>query len=224
MSRSKIFYTDAYKDIEAAIMKTLNQQEDFLSDATAGSTRAVGDAIQAIVAADFANILGPLGADYSSEFARRAMADLAFSDPDGLYCVVDVKTHRVGTAFSMPNLISVERLATFYEDDNCVFAVLMVKYFVIGTKTEVQEVRFVPIEFLDWGCLTVGALGWGQIQIANANTISIRDKYSRKEWMLELCDAMLNFYPKEVLKIEKRMARFQKVKEFWSQKVDDLPD
>ncbi|MBX7132450.1 MAG: hypothetical protein K1X67_07205 [Fimbriimonadaceae bacterium] len=221
MSRSKIFYSDAYKEIEKAIMKTLNEQQDFLSDATAGSTRAVGDAIQAIVAANFAEILGPLGADYSSEFARRAMADLAFADADGLYCVVDVKTHRIGTAFSMPNLISVERLATFYEDDKNVFAVLMVKYAVNGTKTDVREVRFVPIEFLDWGCLTVGALGWGQIQIANANSITIRDKFSRKKWMLELCDAMLSFYPKEVLKIEKRVIRFQKVKEFWSQKSDD---
>jgi len=216
MSRSKIFYTDAYKEIEKAIMKRLNEQEDFLSVATAGSTRAVGDAIQAIVASNFAEILGPLGTDYSSDFARRAMADLAFSDSDGLYCVVDVKTHRVETAFSMPNLISVKRLATFYEDDKNVFAVLLVKYVVNGTKTDVQEVRFAPIEFLDWSCLTVGALGWGQIQIANANTITIRDKYSRKKWMLELCDAMLSFYPKEVLKIEKRVARFEKVKEFWS--------
>jgi len=152
------------------------------------------------------------------------MADLAFSDADGLYCVVDVKTHRMGTSFSMPNLISVERLATFYEDDQNVFAVLLVKYVADGTEIDVQEVRFLPIEFLNWSCLTVGALGWGQIQIANANRIEIRDKYSRKKWMLELCDAMLSFYPKEVLKIEKRVARFQMVKEFWTNKQDEPGD
>lgn len=38
------------------------------------------------------------------------MADLAFKDPDGFYYIVDVKTHRLGTAFNMPNLTSVERL------------------------------------------------------------------------------------------------------------------
>jgi len=111
MSRSKIFYTDAYKRIESEIMRTLNEQEEFLSDYTATSTRAAGDAIQSIVAGAFPGILGELGVDYSSDFARRAMADLAFTDADGLYCVVDVKTHRTNTAFNMPNLISVERLA-----------------------------------------------------------------------------------------------------------------
>ena len=30
---------------------------------------------------------------------------------------------------------------------------------------QVQKVHFVPIEFLSWDCLTIGALGWGQIQI-----------------------------------------------------------
>lgn len=70
-----------------------------------------------------------------------------------------------------------------------------------------------PIEFLDWGCLTVGALGWGQIQIANSNRIDVRPHYSRKRWMLELCDVMLEFYPKEVGKIQTRIEYFERVKE-----------
>lgn len=39
------------------------------------------------------------------------MADLAFTDKEGIYSVVDVKTHREDTRFNMPNLTSVERLA-----------------------------------------------------------------------------------------------------------------
>ena len=114
--------------------------------------------------------------------------------------------------------------ARFYEDDKNVFAILLVKYAITGRKIDVEEVRFVPIEFLGWDCLTVGALGWGQIQIANANAVTFRDKYSRKKWMLELCDAMLSFYPKEVLKIEKRVSRFQEIRAFWMAKDDDLDD
>ena len=100
------------------------------------------------------------------------MADMAFEDPDGAYYVVDVKTHRLSTAFNMPNLTSVERLARFYEDDGNYFVVLMVTYEIEGLRAVVEQVTFVPIEFLDWGCLTIGALGWGQIQIANSRNVS----------------------------------------------------
>src|SRR5437660_12922668 len=114
-----------------------------------------------------------LGADvcskYSSQFARRAMADLAFEDTQGFYYVVDVKTHRLSTKFNMPNLISVERLARFYEDDKNYFVILMISYDIEGLRAIIEQVKFVPIEFLGWDCLTIGALGWGQIQIANSN-------------------------------------------------------
>ena len=58
------------------------------------------------------------------------MADLAFTDKDGIYSVVDVKTHREDTQFNMPILTSVERLSRFYESDTNVFALIMVKYLV----------------------------------------------------------------------------------------------
>ena len=55
------------------------------------------------------------------------MADLAFTDKEGIYSVVDVKTHREDTRFNMPNLTSVERLARFYESDANVFSLIVVK-------------------------------------------------------------------------------------------------
>jgi len=36
--------------------------------------------------------------------------------------------------------------------------------------------------------------------------------------MLEFCDIMLDFYPKEIAKIDKRVKHFQKVKEVWQKK------
>ena len=79
----------------------------------------------------------------------------------------------------MPNLTSVERLARFYESDANVFSLLMIEYSIEDTKVTASEVLFSPIEFLDWECLTVGALGWGQI--ANSNDIRVIDQYSRKK-------------------------------------------
>lgn len=33
---------------------------------------------------------------------------------------------------------------------------------------------------LDWSCLTLGALGLGQIQIVNSNNIVINEQYTKK--------------------------------------------
>ena len=180
MKKSSIFYTDKYKEIEKKILSFLNAQKDFLSTRSINSPRAVGDAIQSVISENFQTILGDVIREYSSSFARRAMADLAFTDKDGFYYVVDVKTHRLDTKFNMPNLTSVERLSRFYEEDINYFVLLKVDYQVEGTKVAIKHVTFAPIEFFGWDCLTLGALGWGQIQIANANVVSIVPKTSRK--------------------------------------------
>ena len=213
--KSPIFTSGVHDLIEAKVLRLLNRQADFLSADTAESTRAAGDAIQSIIEDNFEKILGEPGCEYSASFARRAMADLAFKDKPGNYYVVDVKTHREETAFNMPNLTSVDRLARFYEDDTNFFVMLMVKYGVTGTKVKVSKVHFVPIEYLKWSCLTLGALGAGQIQIANSRHIEIDSTKTRRAWMLEFCDNVLQFYPREIVKINKRIGKFEKVKKFW---------
>ncbi|URR35124.1 hypothetical protein NBE99_10810 [Thermosynechococcus sp. HN-54] len=216
MKRRHIFYSDQISQIEDNIKQLLNSQENFLSDVTVNSPRAVGDAIQEILANHLQDVLGEdVCKNYSAQFARRAMADLAFEDDQEFYYVIDVKTHRLSTKFNMPNLTSVERLARFYESDENVFAILMIAYEAQGTRVEVESVNFLPIEFLGWDCLTIGALGWGQIQIANSNAITINRGYSRKQWMLELCDALAEFYPREMSKIEERLKYFTKVRQLW---------
>jgi hypothetical protein len=218
---STLFYTDEYKNTEQKIKEFLNKQEEFLSASTVQSTRAVGDAIQDILSTNFQAIVGETHClNYSSAFARRAMADLAFEDCDKFYYVVDVKTHRISTKFNMPNLTSVERLTRFYEDDKNYFVILYIGYDIDGLRVDVRDVKFVPIEFLDWECLTLGALGWGQIQIANANRIVIKHRNPRKAWMLELCDTMVDFYPKEIAKISNRIEYFKRARAFWEKKLD----
>jgi hypothetical protein len=220
--KSTLFQTDEHKLVAGRILDYLNSQRDFLSASTAKSTRAVGDAIQELLSLDFQTIVGESRCSkYSAEFARRAMADLAFEDGDGFYYVVDVKTHRTSTKFNMPNLTSVERLSRFYQDDKNYFVILYVGYDVEGVRITVTDVKFVPIEQISWACLTIGALGWGQIQIANANNIVIDTDLSRKQWMLELIDAMLEFYPREISKINRRVEHFRKIREFWQSKADN---
>ncbi|MCY4158094.1 MAG: hypothetical protein OXF48_00575 [Bacteroidetes bacterium] len=218
--RPKFYYHGHHEDVASTIKKYINSSNNFLSSETAHSPRAAGDALQSLVSKKLESFLGSWCSEYSNEFGRRAMADMAFTDVQGVHSLIDVKTHRKDTHFNMPNLTSVERLTRLYESDKNVFSLILIKYSIEGIDLVVSDVLFFPIEFLDWDCLTVGALGWGQIQIANANNIRILPRNSRKKWMLELCSVMMGFYPREIEKIMGRIHRFEEIKEYWEDKED----
>ena len=218
--RSEFYYDDHYRVVANKVREYLISAPEAVSGLSVESPRAVGDTIEELISQQFDNFLGDWCGEYSSDFSRRAMADLAFTDTQGVYSIVDVKTHRQDTAFNMPNLTSVERLSRFYESDENTFSLLMVKYLVEDSKIVISDVLFTPIEFLDWNCLTIGALGWGQIQIANSNQIQINEGYSRKKWMLELCDILLNFYPKEISKTQQRITHFEDIRTSWENHED----
>ena len=97
MQNSELFIGGKYKELGEKVKDHINSQSDFLSERTISSTRAVGDAIQNLLEEHFPLILGESIKDYSSDFARRAMADLAFNDGKDNYYVIDVKTHRLDT-------------------------------------------------------------------------------------------------------------------------------
>lgn len=219
MMKASLFNIENAGVFEERFLRELNACEEFTSRRVIASPRSVGDIAQEVAAERMASCF-PQGiiADFSNAFARRAMADVAFSDFDGNYFVVDVKTHNKSTRFNMPNLISVERLARFYEDDSNFFVILLIEYEIKENKAEFDSAKLIPIEFLQWDCLTIGALGWGQIQIANSSYINIDANITRKEWMLQLCDNLELFYPKEIDKIQKRLAYFAKIREFWESK------
>ena len=216
-----IFYTNKYLDIENSIYtfltdKMKQEPQNYLSPRTAG------DAFEDIIASHFPDIVRNIGfnlTDYKNDFPRRSMEDFAFKIGD-YYYAVDVKTHKINTVFNMPNLVSVQRLTKFYEQDTNIFVICFVAY-ESTPDIQVKKVRFLPIEFMSWDCLTFGALGWGQVQISNSNKIKINSPYSRKQWMLEMCEKLMTqFYPKERNKISDRLEFFSKALKSWQDKPD----
>ena len=218
--RPSFYYQGHHLQVAEKVKNYLNSVDTFLSRQTAQSPRAAGDAIERLVADEFENFLGSWCSRYSGEFSRREMGDLKFEDIEGFNSLIDVKTHRKNVQFSMPNLTSVQRLAKLYESDTNIFSLILIRYSVDDLEVEVSDVLFSPIEFIDWSCLTVGALGWGQIQIADANNVVMVKDWSRKQWMLQLCDTMMKFYPKEIEKIGKRQQRFEEVRAYWEIRED----
>lgn len=184
------------------------------------SPRTIGDAVQEFISdKGLAEALESIGIkSLDNGFSRRAMEDVAFEDNDGNYYAVDVKTHNLQTEFNMPNLISVKRLAKFYKDDKNSFCVLIISYKIKGASIDYKECYFKPIEAFKWDCLTLGALGWGQIQIANANKLHFNEKVCRRDWMLTMCSKLETFYDEEIGKIGERKVWFAKIKEEWESK------
>lgn len=217
--KSQLFHTGKHVKIAHKIRDVLNSHKKFLTKETEGSPRAVGDAIQTILGPEMRKVLGSYCKDYSYNFPRRAMADIAFTDKNDLYYVVDILTHRLDSQLNMPEITSVKRLSKFYQDDKNYFVILVIKYHVRNGIVNVKEVIFTPIEFLSWDCLMVGNLGWGQIMIRDSNNIRIKSGNSRKNWMLEFCDIMLSYYPKEIGKIQQRMKFFKALKKTWLKKL-----
>lgn len=216
---NKVLNSQTLQYLENSLLAELSKNPFFQQKRIMNSPRAMGDTVQEVIGELLPKCL-PDGiiSEFSADFARRAMADLAFTDVDNNYYLIDVKTHNTTTQFNMPNLTSVHRLARFYEDDRNYFIILLVEYAVENGTLVFSGVRFVPIEHLHWSCLTIGALGWGQIQIANASIIHIDRASTRKEWMLSLCDELDVFYPKEIAKIEDRLDYFRTVRTFWESK------
>ncbi|HBJ77005.1 MAG TPA: hypothetical protein DDY68_04175 [Porphyromonadaceae bacterium] len=210
-------------EVSQSILTNLRENaSEIVTGSSLSSPRAVGDAVQDYLAErGLEEILSSYGIDVSSEFGRRAMEDMAFKDSNGNYYAVDVKTHNLDTEFNMPNLISVKRLATFYKnDDRNNFCILIISYRIMNEKIEYVNCHFKKIESFDWSCLTIGALGWGQIQIANANNLIFNDSMEngRRSWMLTLCDRLSSFYEEEISKIGERETWFATIRDYWERK------
>ena len=161
---NKILQGKTLHFLEKKLVEELSKYDLFQNPQINASPRAIGDTVQEVIGEILPSCF-PSGLidEFSSNFARRAMEDVAFYDADGNYYAVDIKTHNLSTDFNMPNLISVERLARFYRDEKKYFVILLVEYTVKNGHLSFTDTHFIPIEHLEWSCLTIGALGWGQI-------------------------------------------------------------
>ena len=103
--------------MKIAIKRYITSQDGFLPPETAHSLRAVGVALQSLVTKGFESLFGNWCGQYSIEPGRRALTDMALVDVEKFYSATDTKPHRKNTHFTMPNLMSVERLVRLYESD-----------------------------------------------------------------------------------------------------------
>jgi hypothetical protein len=195
-----------FDELRARIETFLQARKSFIvSEEFRRSTRGVGDAIEGLIVDEFGDISRGLVDAVDTNFSRRAMEDLSFRIGNKYYAV-DVKTHREEPGFHMPNLTSVKRLMDFYEDDDHYFVIVMIKYRLTDTGSLEDVTAIVePMEWFDWDCLRIGALGWGQLQFRSASDIRISRGQTRKDWLRTFVGELREHYAKEENKIKERL-------------------
>ena len=209
-------YTSLYQSLATKTAQSL-QGGVTIPFGLMGKQRALGDAVEGAIVERFAEICAEFSSEVQVEFSNRALEDVAFRY-DGRYFAVDVKTHNLDARFSMPNLISVDRLLRFYDDPDNYFVLAMVKYRVISpgqagnqlAGVGIEEVVISDIEHIAWQSLTIGALGTGQMQIKDASKLTLNYNSDRQSWMRELLARLVKFYEGEITKNSKRLEQAQR--------------
>jgi hypothetical protein len=133
---------------------------------------------------------------------KKSLEDVQIKNNQELY-KIDIKTHDLNSDFSMPNLISVDRLKKFYEDENNHLMYIIISYTTNNNITQIKNIEIRYIEELSWEILGIQNLGKGQLQIKNMNNELIFVEPNREEWINTLKQNMIKFYKKQIIKTQK---------------------
>mgnify|MGYP006276640991 CR=1 FL=1 len=144
------------------------------------------------------------GSQYQPARSVRSPEDFTVQVP-GITHWIDVKTRQLGRDFSMPNLISVDRLEKIMSDPMQELWYWMVDYEVLpdGTcqirSSEIREVWSLP-----WEALAIQNLGKGQLQICDWSKITERN-LDRPKWQIELTDQRRRFYTRQIVRFKRML-------------------
>lgn len=122
----------------------------------------------------------------------------------------DVKTHYIQSTegFSMPNLVSVDKLKRSLQNPNESIIYIFVSYKRENGKVLIQSVNLKYVWELDWSILSIGNLGKGQLQIKNANKDIVFTNEGKDVWASKLRDNVISFYNKRIEKIKKEITKW----------------
>jgi hypothetical protein len=170
--------------------------------------RAVGDKIEAECANIFKNLYPNKYVDPSS---KRSTDDFSL-EYDNHKKLLDVKSHWIQedeNGFSMPNLISIKKLRKLLEDNTKCLSYIFVDYVRRGDDVIIGDVHVPYIWELDWSILHIQNLGWGQLQIKDANKELAFTDMGKEKWLQKFKLEAKKYYEKHLTKIEKELKNWE---------------
>jgi hypothetical protein len=147
--------------------------------------------------------------NYISPRSKKSLEDFTLKFGDNINWF-DVKTHFIQEVdgFSMPNLVSIDKLKRSLKNDNESIIYIFVSYKRENGKITIEHVYLKYIWELDWSILGIGNLGKGQLQIKNANKEVIFTTEGKEVWGKKLNLEAVKFYNKRIEKIKKELLKW----------------
>jgi hypothetical protein len=163
--------------------------------------RGYADMIEKLVA-EQAKINNPR--QFHKARSKRSIEDFSYQT-NGQQTWFDVKSFDIDSDFSMPNLVSIDRLRKVLSDDAQDLIYILVEYRVdhSNKKVEVQKIQFRPVYTISPSVLAIQNLGMGVLQVKNMHNSLDRYSGTRNEWMFEISNMAYAFYGKQIAKFSK---------------------
>ena len=172
--------------------------------------RGFADAIEGHVCDHVRGALaGQAGLTTHAARSRRSLEDFSLTR-DGATAWVDVKSRDTGGTFSMPNLVSIERLWKLLEAPRESLMFIFTDYTVTNTTTgtaRIDSVHVIAAESMNAAALQIQNLGRGQLQLRSgykAEDLVARTRNTRLAARLPAMAA--DFHRRQMAKIEKEMS------------------
>jgi hypothetical protein len=183
------------------VKKGLETLKDTKIDVSNIQQRGIGDKIEDIVC-EFITKLNTTEMVVESATSRRSMEDIQILNSGCVY-KFDTKSHNVDSDFSMPNLVSIDRLKRFYNNDRNFLCYIFVDYKVDLDVATIVNIDVRLIEELHWDILAIQNLGKGQLQIKNMNNELKFVDINRTIWMDKLKENAVIYYDNLINKIKR---------------------
>lgn len=141
--------------------------------------------------------------------SKRSIEDFSFHTYSK-YVWFDVKSFDVDSDFSMPNLVSIDRLRKVVTStmEELIYIFVDYKLDHKNRKVTIEKIEFRPVTSIDPSVLAIQNLGKGVLQIKNMHNDVHTFTGTKKEWMDEISVMARAFYAKQITK-------FQKLQQTW---------
>ena len=141
--------------------------------------------------------------------SKRSIEDFSFqTDTQSVW--FDVKSFDVGSDFSMPNLVSIDRLRKVLTSDSEDLIYIMVHYRLDHKKRKViiEEIEFRPVYSIHPSVLAIQNLGKGVLQVKNMHNELLKYNGTKEDWLFIISGMVYNFY-------EKQIGKFKRLQKEW---------
>ena len=128
---------------------------------------------------------------------RKAVGDFMLAEDHA----VNVKSNNVDKQNYSPNMLSIKRMHKWVFEDRNKLSFIFVDYKVVDGEIEIlNETDLIPIEHIDWACLSIEAQGYGAIQ--KVGPLAIDTSQTKRDFYVGFLEAYEKYKQKEHKKHE----------------------